>query len=189
MLYLCDCDRFLGIVNLKEIWCNCALGFTLHLPCGHAQPPHLFCGLCGPVQETRLTILDLDRLPPYPPLAMLSHLPCSPIWYAAGGCSKPARRAQCTTWAHHHRISLKNHTPCPPPLHPLSGVGVQVFSLEIKQVMPGMAHNTWMNGEPFLGYSSNSFHALRPTIQTDTSIQTGVTSGLPECLWPDGCRE
>ena len=157
MLYLCDCDRFLGIVNLKEIWCNCALGFTLHLPCGHAQPPHLFCGLCGPVQETRLPILDLDRLPPYPPLAMVSHLPCSTIWYAAGGCSKPARRAQCTTWAHHHRISLKNHTPCPPP--------------------------------PFLGYPSNSFHALRPTIQTDTSIQTGVTSGLPECPWPDGCRE
>ena len=91
MLYLRDCDRFLGIVNLKEIWCNCALGFTLHLPCGHAQPPHLFCGLCGPVQETRLPILDLERLPPYPPLAMVSHLPCSTFWYAAGGCSKPAR--------------------------------------------------------------------------------------------------
>ena len=85
-------------------------------------------------------------------------------------------------------IFKKSH-PCPPPLRPLSGVWVQVFSLEIKQVMPGMAHNTWMNGEPFLGYPSNSFHALRPTIQTDTSIQTGVTSGLPECLWPDGCRE
>ena len=58
-------------------------------------------------------------------------------------------------------------TPAHPRSTPSSGVGVQVFSLEIKQVMPGMAHNTWMNGEPFLGYPSNSFHALRRSNYAD----------------------
>ena len=106
--------------------------------CPVGMPNHLIVSVASVAlyRKTRLLILDLGRLPPYLPLAMVSHLPCSTIWYPAGRCSKPASSAQCTTWALHHRISFKN----------------------------------------------------RPTIKTDTSIQTGVTSGLPECLWPDVVR-
>ena len=162
-----------------------ALGLTLHLPCGHAQPPHRFGGLCGPVQENPAA---------NPWLGSATSLPAprngfSPAlqYHLIRGRWVLQARQQCSMYdlgPPSPDIFQKSY-PLPTPA---SGVAVQVFSLESKQLMPGMAHNTWMNGEPFLGYPSNSFHALRPTIKTDTSIQTGVTSGLPECLWPDVVR-